>query len=190
MQLYEITPEHWQAAIEVPKQLALDPENTPAQRLRAAKLVQAMIGLVWKYENEREQLRLLALAAEPQDEVIYVREDENFYGNNAHQIVREREAQQRAEAENRAEANAEKSSEPPRRDDFELDPHPTDVKLGTISGPIQADGTRTQTTFIRSSDPWAYRHKNKGTDRTIVRVGPSLRSDSAVTERDETQALE
>ena len=56
--------------------------------------------IVW--EDELYTIDLAELAPKAKDKVIYVRYDENFYGNNAHQLDRERAARQAAqEAEER-----------------------------------------------------------------------------------------
>ncbi|PQO34623.1 hypothetical protein DTL21_14030 [Bremerella cremea] len=157
---YEITHEHWQAAMEVPKQIALDASNTPSERLRAAKLVQTLLINAWEDENQREQLRLLALATEPVDPVV--REDENFYGNNAHQLIREKEARDR-EAWKQPSAvsspsvttnSAPPSSIRPYPTPETADPHPLDIKLGKIKSPVEIGSSlRQETEFVRRSFP-------------------------------------
>lgn len=51
-----ITAEHWQAALEVPKEVALDAAAPLNVRLQAAKMVQDMVKVILKQTIDREKL--------------------------------------------------------------------------------------------------------------------------------------
>lgn len=54
MTSYAITAEHWQAALEVPKQIALDLAAPLNLRLQAVRMVQAMLKVILKEEKDRD----------------------------------------------------------------------------------------------------------------------------------------
>ncbi|PQO37966.1 hypothetical protein [Blastopirellula marina] len=55
MQSYAITAEHWQAALEVPKQIALDLAAPLNLRLQAVRMVQAMLKVILSDAKDREK---------------------------------------------------------------------------------------------------------------------------------------
>ncbi len=57
MSSYAITAEHWQAALEVPKQIALDLAAPLNLRLQAVRMVQAMLKVILKEEKDRDVLK-------------------------------------------------------------------------------------------------------------------------------------
>ena len=100
MPRFVITEDHFNAASNVPMQIANDPTASNADRLKAAQILVGLMKIVW--EDELYTIDLAELAPKAKEKVIYVRYDENFYGNNAHQLDRERAARQAAqEAEER-----------------------------------------------------------------------------------------
>ncbi|PQO42589.1 hypothetical protein [Blastopirellula marina] len=54
MSSYAITAEHWQAALEVPKQIALDLAAPLNLRLQAVRMVQAMLKVILKDNKDRD----------------------------------------------------------------------------------------------------------------------------------------
>lgn len=54
MTSYALTAEHWQAALEVPKQIALDLAAPLNLRLQAVRMVQAMLKVILKDEKDRD----------------------------------------------------------------------------------------------------------------------------------------
>ncbi|RCS56174.1 hypothetical protein DTL42_00155 [Bremerella cremea] len=55
MQSYAITTEHWQAALEVPKQIALDLAAPLNLRLQAVRMVQAILKVILSDAKDREK---------------------------------------------------------------------------------------------------------------------------------------
>lgn len=56
MNSYTLTAEHWQAAIEVPKEIALDLTAPLNLRLQASRMVQAMVKVILKETQDRESV--------------------------------------------------------------------------------------------------------------------------------------
>ncbi len=66
MDSFPITIEHWQAALEVPKEIALDVASPTHLRLQAARMVQAMLKILLKDAHDRDEPEQLAQKVEPQ----------------------------------------------------------------------------------------------------------------------------
>ncbi|RCS54258.1 hypothetical protein DTL42_03685 [Bremerella cremea] len=60
MNSYTLTAEHWQAAIEVPKEIALDLNAPLNLRLQASRMVQAMVKMILKETKDREAVEAAA----------------------------------------------------------------------------------------------------------------------------------
>ena len=109
---FTITEQHFRAAADVPMEIALDPTVSIPHRLQAAKILQGLFKIVW--EDEFYKMDLAELASKGKEKVVYVRYDEDFYGNNAHQIEREKAAQAaKEEAAERAAAGLPVDKDPP-----------------------------------------------------------------------------
>ncbi|RCS54411.1 hypothetical protein DTL42_04490 [Bremerella cremea] len=67
MSCYVLTAEHWQAALEVPKQIALDLTAPLNLRLQAVRMVQAMLKVILKEEKERDAPKSAAKSAKPSE---------------------------------------------------------------------------------------------------------------------------
>lgn len=63
---FAITPEHWQAALQFPTQIALSQTETTAVRLQAARMVQAMLKILLKEAKDKDELRETVEAFVPQ----------------------------------------------------------------------------------------------------------------------------
>lgn len=59
MHAVTITAEHWQAALDVPKQIALDLSAQLNLRLQASRMVQSMLKVLLKHEKDRSELKQL-----------------------------------------------------------------------------------------------------------------------------------
>lgn len=57
MHALNITADHWQAALEVPKQIALDLTAPLNLRLQASRMVQTMLKVLLKDEKDRVELK-------------------------------------------------------------------------------------------------------------------------------------
>ncbi|PQO34219.1 hypothetical protein DTL21_11835 [Bremerella cremea] len=57
MHALTITADHWQAALEVPKQIALDLTAPLNLRLQASRMVQSMLKVILKDEKDRAELK-------------------------------------------------------------------------------------------------------------------------------------
>ncbi len=77
-------PEHvWRAATDVPCEIALDETKTVAERLKAVQTLQTFIRDAWEIRIQLLEQEAAGLGAELPDPVV--REDENFFGNDAHE---------------------------------------------------------------------------------------------------------
>ncbi|PQO33579.1 hypothetical protein [Blastopirellula marina] len=67
MQSYAITAEHWQAALEVPKQIALDLAAPLNLRLQAVRMVQAMLKVILSDAKDREKSKEVSQSTQKTD---------------------------------------------------------------------------------------------------------------------------
>ena len=93
----EFNERHFRAALDVPTQIALDTTVPIADRLRAAKIVQDLIKIIW--EDELYTQKLVEMIPQSKRPVIFVNE------NLEEQIAEYNKYQAELAAANKAQAN-------------------------------------------------------------------------------------
>lgn len=103
MKGYHIPQEAYKLAVEVPMEIARDksPLADPKVKLRASNLLRMVIKDAKEIELMEAEIETLKGSNEPQE--VFVREDESFFGNDAHQ--ESHEATKRASQEGASEGN-------------------------------------------------------------------------------------
>ena len=81
-------PEHvWRAATDVPCEIANDESTSVADRLKAVSTLHTFIRDSWEIRIQLLEQEAAGLGADLPDPVV--REDENFFGNHAHETIKQ-----------------------------------------------------------------------------------------------------